>query len=556
MRHGGDPQLCFGLFQVFFPMSRRFKNFKVSTLLLLMVAGFVGLYAVSGTAGLLMLKQNRTLISDLSHHGIEQANALSDASLRLFQSRVALTNAKTYMDGGMIPEREGALENARTLLEHSLSSFNAFRGQADDAMVEASDADTGRNATAVNGLDGYDAVVKHYDYLVNNGLLPLIAAVDGWNGIEANRIIDTVLEPATHEFMAALDAFQHANRQLAHESVTEAAEISNYAMQALIGLLVLAVLMALAAHRLFARAMLRPLQAIRSHCELMTSGDLRARLTHDRNNEIGTVLKGFNTMQENLVHTITAVHSETHSMHQGTREIAQRSAQIDAQILAQNQALNQVTSAINTLHDTVMQSRQHAEDAMTLAASTSQTVHGGHDAMKQVVRTMDHIADSAKRIGMIVRIINDIATQTNLLAMNVAVEAAHAGEHGKGFAVVATEVRDLAERSRRAANDIRSLIEESTQNVDTGTRHVHQAGVAMDAILDAVETVNERIHWIGQTADEQAHDIAAVINIVDHVKRDARQSMELVQQTTQAAQRMTHQATRLQTVASAFQIAS
>src|SRR5690606_3166962 len=100
----------------------------------------------------------------------EQANALSDASLRLFQSRVALTNAKTYMDGGMIPEREGALENARTLLEHSLSSFNAFRGQADDAMVEASDADTGRNATAVNGLDGYDAVVKHYDYLVNNGL--------------------------------------------------------------------------------------------------------------------------------------------------------------------------------------------------------------------------------------------------------------------------------------------------------------------------------------------------------------------------------------------------
>lgn len=537
----------------------RFKNFKVSTLLLLMVAAFVGLYAVSGTAGLIMLKQNRMLIADLSHHGIEQANALSDASLRLFQSRVALTNAKTYMDGGMIPEREAALEQAQTLLQHSMASFEAFRvemseGHGDNGTPGTTALFTEPEKDAAPS--GYQAVLQHYDLLVDQGMKPLIDAVEGWNGIEANRILDTILEPATQQFIAALDAFQFANRELAQQSITQADRISNYAMQALLGLLVLAVLLALGAHRLFSRTMLRPLQTIRRHCELMTEGDLRARLTYDRNNEIGTVLKGFNIMQENLVHTIAAVHSETHSMHRGTQDIARRSQQIDMQILQQNQALDKVTSAVNTLHDTVMQSRQHAEEAIGLAAATSQTAHDGHAAMKQVIHSMNQIADSAKRIGVIVQIIDEIATQTNLLSMNAAVEAAHAGEHGKGFAVVATEVRDLAERSRRAASEIRGLISESGQNVDSGTRHVHNAGLAMDAILEAVQTVDERITWIGQTADAQARDITNVISIVDHVKQDARQSMELVQQTTRSAQSMTDQAMRLQSVASAFQIAS
>lgn len=516
-----------------------FKNFRISTLLLLILLGFVGLYAGSGTAGLLMLNHNRTLIADLSQHGIEQANALSDASLRLFQSRVALTNAKTYMDGGQIEERDAALVRADELLQLSLASFEQFGEHVD--QYDAPE---------------YQAILQHYEQLTLQGLLPLSAALQSWNGIEANGIIDNVLEPATHNFIAALEDFQQANRHLAQQSIAEANQISNIAIQALVGLLILALLMALGAHRLFRNAMLHPLQTIRRHCELMTTGDLRTRLPQDRNNEIGTLLQGFNNMQDNLVYTISAVHSETDSMQRGTHDIAQRSQQIDHQIIEQNQALDQVARAIEKLHSTVEQNRQYAQDATDLATTTSQTVSGGHDVMTQVAHTMEQIAASAKRIGAIVKIINDISTQTNLLAMNVAVEAAHAGEHGKGFAVVATEVRDLAQRSNRAANEIRTLIEESGRNVDSGTEHVHEAGVAMDAILEAVQTVNNRIYLIGETADHQVQDIAAVSAIVDRVKADAWQSMTLVQQTTQSANRMTQQATRLQSVASAFQIAS
>lgn len=517
----------------------RLKNLRVSTLLLLTLLGFVGLYAVSGAAGLLMLNQNRVLIADLSQHGIEEANALSDASLRLFQSRVALTNAKTFMDGGQIENRDAALEQADELLRQSMTRFEQFRDRVElhDAME-------------------YQAVLQHYEFLTTQGLLPLSSALEGWNGIEANRIIDQLLEPATNEFMIALEAFQDANRQMANDGIIQADQMSTYAIQALTALLIVALLMALGVHRLFLHTMLHPLRTIRQHCELMTTGDLRTRLSDDRNNEIGTVLQGFNTMQDNLVNTISAVHTETDAMHRGTQDIALRSQKIDQQIIGQSKALDQVAQAIEQLHDTVTQNQQYALEATGLAATTSQTVSSGHEAMTQVVHTMEQIEKSAERIDVIVSIINDIATQTNLLAMNVAVEAARAGEHGKGFTVVANEVRDLATRSSRAANEIGKLINESGRSVDSGTEHVRQAGIAMNAILDAVQAVNDRIERINQTADDQVRDITAVSTIVNNVKTDAWQSMTLVQETTKSARRMTHQAVRLRSVASAFQIAS
>ena len=518
----------------------RLKNLKISTLLLLMVLGFVGLYAVSGTAGLFMLKQNRSLMAELSHRGIEQANSLSDASLRLFQSRVALINAKTHMDGGQIEERDAALVQANVLVEQSLHSFNQFARLINEQGDEAE----------------HQAVVQHYESLIHDILLPLAAALQGWNGIEANRIIDQELEPTSQAFVEALEAFQRSNRQMATNATQQADAMTSQAIQALLVLLVIALCMAFLIHRLVRLTMLQPLRTIQQHCELMTTGDLRTRLNQDRNNEIGTLLHGFNTMQDNLVHTIAAVHSETDSMHRGTQDIAQRSQQMDRHIMGQNDALDNVAQAIERLQGTVEESRQHANEALSLAATTNDTVDSGHHAMQQVTHTMDQIADSAKRIAAIVKIINGIATQTNLLAMNVAVEAARAGEHGKGFTVVAGEVRELAQRSSKAANDIRALINESTRNVSTGTEHVQQATVAMNAILKAVQTVNDRIHWIGQTTEDQAKEMATVSTIVREVKNNAWESMELIQQTSRSAEQMTHQATRLRSVASAFQIAS
>jgi len=512
-----------------------FKNLRINAALLLVLLGFVGLFGLSGGAGLLMLKENRQLIANLSRYGIEQANDLSDASLQLFRSRVALINAKTDMEGGLAEQRDTALQQADILLQGSLARFEHFRQSIDNPDDPA-----------------YQNIQASYQALAESGLKPLAEALKSWNGIEANRIVDQVLEPATADFMAALEAFQQTNRTLALRSVKQAAGISDTARYALFACLALALLMALGAHRLFRHAMLRPLSSMQRHVSHMADGDLRARLPRGGRNEIGTLLDGFNHMQDNLVHTVTAVRAEADAMHADTEHIAQRSHMISEQIGRQANALAEADHAIEHLNSVVEQSSQHAQEATALAHNAQTTAATGHDAVAQVVSTMDEIASSAKRINAIVQLINGIATQTNLLALNAAVEAARAGQNGKGFAVVAAEVRELAQRSSQAANEIKALIDASDRSVTAGAGQVHQAGVAMDAILKAVHAVNDRIGWISDAAQRQTQDIAAVKEIVGTVKADTGQNMKLVQQTAGAAGKLTEQAQRLHEMTAAF----
>lgn len=516
------------------------KNLRLQVALLLVLLGFVGLFATSGMAGLWMLKENQRLIADLGRQGIEQANDLSDASLLLFQSRVALISAKTYMEGGMTEERDVALKQAHTLLERSANRFEQFR------------ASTAGTTDAISSQQ----VATSYDTLLTQGLQPLAQALEKWNGIEANRLSDQVLEPATQAFTEALDAFQTSNRQLAQHGLDSASQMSRTAMQTLAVLLALSLLMALGAHRLFKQTMLRPLNQLLAHFRVMAEGDLRETLPTHYRNELGKLLAGVNHMQSNLVQTVTSMRDEADMMRMDTQDIAERSNQIFNQTTRQAGALNHITQATDALYQSVQQSSQHAHDATRMAQKAQDTTVTGHEAVAQVVLNMTDIASCAQRIQTIVKLINGIATQTNLLALNAAVEAARAGEHGRGFAVVANEVRELALRSSQAADEIKTLIEASDRSVAAGTEQVRQAGLAMDNILEAVRAVGERIDWIALAATQQSSDIDAVKHNVEAVKSDTQANLPLVRQTDEAASKLSAQALRLHDIASVFQLDS
>jgi methyl-accepting chemotaxis protein len=174
--------------------------------------------------------------------------------------------------------------------------------------------------------------------------------------------------------------------------------------------------------------------------------------------------------------------------------------------------------------------------------------------MSQVVQTMDSINHSSRKVSDIIDVIEGIAFQTNILALNAAVEAARAGEQGRGFAVVAGEVRQLAQRSSQAAKEIKELITDAVDHVDSGSALVRQAGGTMQDIVQAVQRVNGILGEISAALAEQTGGIQEVNQAVSHMDRVTQENAALVQQAVAATSALAAQARSLQGVVDEFKL--
>ncbi|WP_437616667.1 methyl-accepting chemotaxis protein, partial [Erwinia sp. V71] len=167
----------------------------------------------------------------------------------------------------------------------------------------------------------------------------------------------------------------------------------------------------------------------------------------------------------------------------GASEISSGNNDLSSRTEEQAAALEETAASMEQLTATVKFNADNARQASALADNASVTASKGGKLVSDVVSTMQGISGSSQKIAEITNVINSIAFQTNILALNAAVEAARAGEQGRGFSVVAGEVRNLAQRSAGAAKEIESLIADSVQRVDNGSRLVNEAGVTMNEIL-------------------------------------------------------------------------
>ena len=167
---------------------------------------------------------------------------------------------------------------------------------------------------------------------------------------------------------------------------------------------------------------------------------------------------------------------------------------------------------------------------------------------------MGSINQSARKIVDIISVIDGIAFQTNILALNAAVEAARAGEQGRGFAVVASEVRNLAQRSAGAAKEIKTLIDDSVDKVNLGTRLVDQAGATMTDVVASVRRVNDIISEIANASEEQRAGIEQVNQAISQMDEVTQQNAALVEEATAASVAMEDQAAQLASVVGVFKL--
>ncbi|HEY9023956.1 MAG TPA: methyl-accepting chemotaxis protein [Burkholderiaceae bacterium] len=363
------------------------------------------------------------------------------------------------------------------------------------------------------------------------------------------------------DLKAPQEAYLAASRQLVdyYEATMQSAstEIAGTVFTATLvtlGLAAVALAGGVAISFVISRTITRGLARAVRIAQTVATGDLTSRVDVRSRDEVGQLLSALGTMNANLVSLVGTVRESSDSIETGSNEIASGNADLSRRTESQASNLQQTGASMEQLTSTVRQSAANAQEASELARTASSVAHSGGEAMGRVVETMERIERSSRKVVDIIGVIDGIAFQTNILALNAAVEAARAGEQGRGFAVVAGEVRSLAQRSAEAAREIKSLIADSVQSVESGSRYVVDAGQTMQAIVERVRGVATLIDEISVAAREQTTGLVNVNEAVGEIDRMTQQNSALVEQSAAAAESLRGQAARLVHAVSAFKL--
>jgi methyl-accepting chemotaxis protein len=302
------------------------------------------------------------------------------------------------------------------------------------------------------------------------------------------------------------------------------------------------------------RFVIHPLDEAVGVANRIAEGDLTVRIESHSRDEIGQLLQALKDMNESLSGIVGEVRNTTDSISTAAQQIAAGNSDLSQRTEEQASSLEETASSMEELTSTVKQNAENAKQANQLAANASDIAVKGGLAVNEVVQTMVSISSSSKKIVDIISVIEGIAFQTNILALNAAVEAARAGEQGRGFAVVAAEVRNLAQRSAAAAKEIKTLIGDSVDKVDAGSKQVDQAGATMNEIVSAVKRVTDIMAEIAAASSEQSAGIDQVNRAIIQMDDVTQQNAALVEEAAAAAEAMQEQAGSLMEAVSIFKL--
>jgi len=259
----------------------------------------------------------------------------------------------------------------------------------------------------------------------------------------------------------------------------------------------------------------------------------------------GSLLDALERMRSKLTDVVGEVQHSAQSVTSAAQQIARGNDDLSYRTQEQASSLEETAASMEEMTSTVKQSADNAQHASQLAVAMRVQAERGGDVAARASSAMQDIQQASTQIADIVGLIDEIAFQTNLLALNAAVEAAHAGEHGRGFAVVADEVRNLAQRSARAAKEIKTLISDSVDKVQAGTQLVNESGRALTGIIGSVKKVVDIVDEISAASQEQSSGIEQVNRAVMQMDEVTQQNAALVEEAAAAARAMQEQADRL-----------
>jgi methyl-accepting chemotaxis protein len=327
-------------------------------------------------------------------------------------------------------------------------------------------------------------------------------------------------------------------------------------------------------------SVIRPIEEGAKTLSKMAEGDLTARVTGSYHGDHRRIVESINAVAESLMRALRDVSEAVGATASASSQISSSTEEMAAGAQEQTSQTTEVAGAVEEMTKTILENSRNAGTAADTAKRAKQSAEQGGRVVEESISGMKRIAEvvnrsaetvmelgkSSDQIGEIISVIDDIADQTNLLALNAAIEAARAGEQGRGFAVVADEVRKLAERTTKATKEIAGMIrkiqsdtagavssmEEGTQEVKDGIEHANRAGASLREIVDVSQKVTDMVSQIAAASEEQSSASEEISRNVEAISKVSGETALGTQQIARAAEDLNRLTENLQQLISRF----
>jgi methyl-accepting chemotaxis protein len=524
-------------------VSIMFRNINIKTLVISTAVVFIALLIAMGATGIFTTRHSVSMLKDVS---------LSDVRTEAMVYKIRLGMETNRSQILLAMQHNPALEYSK-MHDHPLTVHT-------DAITKNSEAISQLGAEYIAGIETLEERKLAEEWFAKSGKLGVDSISASAEAIKTNQwdhaqeILISTINPAYRIAESTSRALTDLlkQRSIANTNAVNAdLEKTGYL---LIAVLIAGSFISMLVGAFLIRAMTTPLKMAIDIARRIANGDLSIDIHIQTNNEFGQLLHALKDMNDSLFTIVTRVRSGTDAIATASSQIASGNLDLASRTEQQASSLEETASSMEELTSTVKQNGDNARQANQLAATASDVAVRGGAVVSQVVDTMGSINDSSKKIVDIIGVIDGIAFQTNILALNAAVEAARAGEQGRGFAVVATEVRSLAQRSASAAKEIKSLIGDSVEKVEIGSKLVNQAGSTMDEIVASVKRVTDIMGEITSASQEQVAGIEQINQAITEMDSVTQQNSALVEQASAAAEALHDQADSLAQVVSVFKL--